>query len=166
MQKLLFVFALSILLGAALNGCGDAQPQQKHAEQRSGLTKVGAISWLTPQDDVRPEVWLIEHETTAGSKPSTGDAGEVHRSLVAASEKFHDTPRMIANRAVQLERMLKEEGGDETAIVLISRLNGAVAPGRIESFGAAGQQYYNMRKAGFTGEQAIDALSKRYGSPS
>ena len=71
---------------------------------------------------------------------------------------------MIANRAVQLEDMLKSEGGGESAIFLIDRLNGAIAPGRIESFGAAGQQYYNMRRAGLTGEQALDALSKRYGT--
>jgi len=71
---------------------------------------------------------------------------------------------MIANRAVQLETMLKNAGGTETAILLIARLTDAIAgPGRIESFGAAGQQYYNLRQAGMSGEQALGELSRRYG---
>ncbi len=167
MIKSLSISALLIGLALGLFGCSDEQPTQQHTEKRSGLTKIGTSEWLMPQDDVQPEDWLIAHEAKDSSTPaSIRDPGEVRRALIEASEKFHDTPRMIANRAVQLEGMLKEEGGGETAIVLISGLNGAVAANRIESFGAAGQQYYNMRKAGFTGEQALDALSKRYGSRS
>lgn len=167
MLKLLSVLVLSTGLGLALFGCSDEQPSQQHVEKRSGLAKIGTSDWLMPQDDVQPEDWLIAHEAKHGfAMSSIRDPREVRRALNEASEKFHDSPRMIANRAVQLEGMLKEEGGDETAIVLISGLNGAVSANRIESFGAAGQQYYNMRKAGFTGEQALDALSKRYGSRS
>jgi hypothetical protein len=166
MNKLLCLPALSMLLIAALDGCGNEQPPQRHAEQRTGMAKVGETQWLSEQDDIKPELWLIEHETKLGGNPPASDAGEVRRALSAASEKFHDTPRMIANRAVQLEDMLKGAGGDETAVVLINRLTGIIAANRIESFGAAGQQYYNLRKAGLTGEQAFDALSKRYGSPS
>ncbi len=166
MFKPILIFALSFLLGGGLNGCGDGQPPQHDAKQRSGLAKAGQSDWLDAQDETRPEVWLIGHEEKAAGKSSIGDPGDVRRSLIEASEKFHDSPRMIANRAMQLEEMLKDEGGGETAIVLIGRLNGAIAPGRIESFGAAGQQYYNMRKAGFTVEQAIIELSKRYGSRS
>jgi hypothetical protein len=164
MTRYVFVFALFISVAAGLSGCSDAQPTKQRSEHRSGLTKVGVTSWLSAQDEVKPEDWLIELEAKSGERPAASSAGEVRRSLDEASEKFHDTPRMIANRAVQLEDMLKEQGGNETAILLISRLNGAIARDRIESFGAAGQQYYNMRKAGFTGKQALDALSKLYGS--
>ncbi|MBS0235320.1 MAG: hypothetical protein JSR99_17770 [Proteobacteria bacterium] len=166
MIKRIFVFSLFILIAAGLTACSDEQPPRRSAEQRSGLAKVAEKSWLTLQDDVRPEVWLIEHEENGGVKSSNASESAVRRALAEASAKFRDSPRMIANRAVQLEGMLKEEGGDESAIVLISRLNGAIAPNRIESFGAAGQQYYNMRKAGLSEQQAIDALSKLYGSAS
>lgn len=161
------ISALTLVIVIGLSGCSNEQPTQSHAEQRSGLTKVAAMSWLTEKDDVKPEVWLIEHEANSGDgKTSAQNSGEIRRVLIEASEKFHDTPRMIANRAVQLEDMLKDEGGDETAINLITMLNSAVGPNRIESFGAAGQQYYNLRKAGYTGDQALDALSRRYGSRS
>ena len=166
MTNLFSAFALSLFLGIALNGCSEEQAPKQHGEQRSGLADVAQTRWLTEQDDVKPEVWLIEHEARNSGKSTGGDAREVGRRLAEASAKFHDSPRMVANRAVQLEGMLKEEGGDETAIVLITRLNEAIAPGHIESFGAAGQQYYNLRRAGFTGDQALDALSKRYGSRS
>ncbi|MBS0252990.1 MAG: hypothetical protein JSR78_18180 [Proteobacteria bacterium] len=167
MTKWFFISALTLVIVVGLSGCSNEQPTQPHAEQRSGLTKVAAKSWLTEQDDVKPEVWLIEHEAKdADGKTTTQKSGEIRRILIEASEKFHDTPRMIANRAVQLEDMLKDEGGAETAINLITMLNSAVAPNRIESFGAAGQQYYNLRKAGFTGDEALDALSRRYGSRS
>ncbi|WP_414461649.1 hypothetical protein RLW55_02140 [Hyphomicrobium sp. B1] len=166
MTHRLSIFALALVIAAGLNGCSDEQPTQHQAEHRSGLTKVGTKSWLTEQDDVRPEIWLIEHETKSDGKVAASKSGEVRRALIEASEKFNDSPRMVANRAVQLEDMLKGAGGDETAISLITMLNNAIAANRIESFGAAGQQYYNLRKAGFTGEQALDALSKRYGSRS
>lgn len=167
MSNYIFISALALVITAVLSGCSDEQPTQHPADQRSGLTKVGAKSWLTEQDDVRPEVWLIEHEAKRDDgKMAATKSGEIRRALIEASEKFHDTPRMVANRAVQLEDMLKAEGGDETAISLITMLNGAIDSNRIESFGAAGQQYYNLRKAGFTGGQAIEALAKRYGSRS
>jgi hypothetical protein len=166
MNKLFCLAVLSLSLAAGLNGCGEEQPPQHRAEQRSGLAKVDETKWLSEHDDVKPEVWLIEHESKLGMNASVSNTGDIRRALDAASEKFHDTPRMIANRAIQLEDMLKGAGGDETAIALISGLTGIIAPNRIESFGAAGQQYYNLRKAGLTGEQAFDALSKRYGSPS
>ncbi|CCB63718.1 hypothetical protein [Hyphomicrobium sp. MC1] len=166
MTHRLSIFALALVIAAGLNGCSEEQPTQRQAEQRSGLTKVGTKSWLTEQDDVKPEIWLIEHEAKSDGKVAAPKSGEVRRALIEASEKFNDSPRMVANRAVQLEDMLKGAGGDETAISLITMLNNAIAANRIESFGAAGQQYYNLRKAGFTGEEALDALSKRYGSRS
>jgi hypothetical protein len=164
MFKFSAALSLSIVLGCGLCGCSDEQQPQRHAERRSGLSTIGQADWLTAQDDVMPEVWLIAHESKAVDASSVGDPRVVRRSLAEASTKFNDTPRMIANRAVQLEKMLKGEGVEENAIILINRLNDAIAPGRIESFGAAVEKYYNMRKAGMSSDQALDTLSKRYGS--
>ncbi|CAA2137885.1 hypothetical protein [Hyphomicrobium sp. ghe19] len=153
-----------LILALLLFGCGDEPPRQQSTEKRSGLTKPHKIEWLTAQDDISPETWLIEREANSGATLTRDEVGNLHQLLANASNTFTDSPRMVANRAVQLEAMLKAEGGDETAVSLIGRLTGVVAPGRIESFGAAGQQYFNMRKAGFSGQQALDELSKRYGS--
>ncbi|RUO98522.1 hypothetical protein [Hyphomicrobium sp.] len=156
--------AFTFVFACFVSACGEEQAPQRQGAQRSGMTEAGQHKWLTPQDEIEPEVWLIAHEAKSSASPQIGNANDVRHSLAKASATFNDTPRMIANRAVQLEDMLKSEGGGESAIFLIDRLNGAIAPGRIESFGAAGQQYYNMRRAGLTGEQALDVLSKRYGT--
>lgn len=155
---------LGIIFALLLSGCGDEQPRQQSSEKRSGLTKVEQTEWLSMQDETAPGDWLIAREMKSGVKLAPGDADQLRQSLAEASAKFKDSPRMIANRAVQLERMLKDEGGNETAIVLIGGLTRVVAPGRIESFGAAGQQYYNMRKAGLNSDRAFAELSKRYGA--
>ncbi|MBS0250836.1 MAG: hypothetical protein JSR78_07195 [Proteobacteria bacterium] len=153
-----------IVLALLLSGCGDEQPRQKSSEKRSGLTKVEQTDWLSMQDETNPGDWLIAREIKSGAKFAPDDADKLRQSLAEASARFKDTPRMIANRAVQLEQMLKDAGSNESAIVLISGLTRAVAPGRIESFGAAGHQYINMRKAGLSRERAFDELSKRYGT--
>ncbi|RUP11218.1 hypothetical protein [Hyphomicrobium sp.] len=153
-----------IILALLLSGCGDEQPRQQSSEKKSGLTKVEQTDWLSMQDETAPGDWLIAREMKSGAKLLPDDADKLRQSLAEASARFKDSPRMIANRAVQLEQMLKDEGSDETASVLIGGLTKAVAPGRIESFGAAGQQYYNMRKAGLSRERAFDELSKHYGT--
>lgn len=152
-----------IALTLLLSGCGDEQPRQQSSEKQSGLTKVEQTDWLSMQDETAPGDWLIAREMKSGAKLAPDDADKLRQSLAEASARFKDSPRMIANRAVQLERMLKDEGGDESASVLIAGLTRVVAPGRIESFGAAGQQYVNMRKAGLSRERAFDELSRRYG---
>ncbi len=149
-----------------LCACSEEQHHQQSADKRSGLSKPGQTDWLAMQDDVSPETWLVGREEKAGIKLSLDETDRLRRSLFDASARFKESPRMVANHAAQIEEMLRAEGGDESAVSLITTLTDAVAPGRIESFGAAGQQYYNMRKAGFSSQQALDELSKRYGSRS
>ncbi len=157
---------LALLVTSLLCACGEEQQHQQRADKRSGLSKPSQTDWLAMQDDVPPEVWLVGREEKAGIKLSSDEADGLRRSLSDASARFKESPRMVVNHAAQLEEMLRAEGGDETAVSLIATLTDAVAPGRIESFGAAGQQYYNMRKAGFSSRQALNILSKRYGSRS
>lgn len=160
------IFRTVILLSALVTtGCGDEQPRERAVEHRSGIMKPGAApNWLGARDEIEPVEWLLAREKLAGINIAEGDEAKLKTALAAASALFRGEPRMIANRAAQLEEMLRPEGGNETAIWLITELTGVVAgPGRVESFGAVGQQYYNMRKAGFTGEKALKELSKRYG---
>lgn len=72
---------------------------------------------------------------------------------------------MVANRAVQLEAMLDPTDGRETAVWLLAMLSEVVTePGKVEGFGALGQQYYNLRKTGLSERDALQDLSRRYGS--
>jgi len=69
---------------------------------------------------------------------------------------------MIANRAVQLEEMLKEKDIDESAPAIIVTLSEVPGNKRyLESFASLTQQYYNLRMDGIDREQAIEALKKQ-----
>jgi hypothetical protein len=156
------LFATVLMLSSPLFGCGEEQPRQQAKDKRSGLAKPEQSDWLAMQDGVLPEIWLAEREEKKGVSISSADRARLRMAITDAAAKFKESPRMVANHAAQLEDMLRAQGGDETAVALIGTLTSAVAPGRVESFGAAGQQYVNMRKSGFTSEQAVEALSKRY----
>ncbi len=121
------------------------------------------LAWLRLTDDVAPEQWLASRE--AGSDLGLYDpaVADMRRVLDVASSRFRDQPRMIANRAVQLEGMLKEKSIDERAPRIIVTL--CEVPGQtrlVESFAGLTQQYYNLRMEGRSRAQAIDVLKQRF----
>lgn len=157
------VLAVSPVLLAALAGCSEepSEPPRNTAE-RSGLTKDNdKAAWLGVHDDDVPEEWLIARDGKALT-----DAKSLRTELAKAAYIFKESDRMIANRAVQLEGMLKAIGGQESAIGLITQLTEA-ADGEIhsEGFGAIGQHYVNLRRTGLNQQQALSEIMKRYGSP-
>ena len=79
-------------------------------------------------------------------------------------ERFRDHPRMIANRAVQLEGMLREKDIPERAPELIAVLSEVPGEARyVESFASLTQQYYNLRMEGLGRAQAVDVLRQQTG---
>ncbi len=160
------IFRLFGVIVLLLAGCGDEQPRKQTGEKRSGLTTSEIQpSWLDVHDDIAPDAWLIEREKSAGQTISDADAQSLRQSLQRAAATFKESPRMIVNRALQLEAMLKPVDEGDTAISLIARLTDAAGGAtRAEGFAAIGQHYYNMRKAGISAGQALDGLSQRSGS--
>jgi hypothetical protein len=158
-----WLFGVCALLSV---GCSDDSTSNQHAEQRSGLIQTQAQpSWLDATSKIEPATWLIEREANSGRTLSAEDADKVRQSIATAAKLLKEDPRMIANRAVQLETMLDPTDGRETAVWLVTELAEVVTePGRVEGFGALGQQYYNMRKAGLSERDALRDLSRRYGS--
>lgn len=158
-----WLFGVCALLSV---GCSDNSPSNQHAEQRSGLTRTQAQpSWLDATSEIEPATWLIAREASSGRPMTAEDAEKIRQSIATVAKLFKEDPRMIANRAVQLETMLDPTDGRETAVWLVRELADVVTgPGRIEGFGALGQQYYNMRKQGLSEREALQDLSRRYGS--
>jgi len=157
-----------LLCGCALLfvGCTDDNQKNQHTDQRSGLTRAQAQpSWLDAMSEIEPASWLIAREANAGRALKAEDAAKIRQSIATAAKVFQEDPRMIANRAVQLEAMLDPTDGRETAVGLIAVLTDVVRePGKVEGFGAIGQQYYNLRKTGLSERDALNDLSRRYGS--
>lgn len=154
---------ICVLQALTLAGCGEEEARQEnHTQKRSGLEKPGQTDWIGALDDVRPEIWLVAHEAKVGVQVSDDDKKALAPLIAQAAAKFKDTPRMIVNRAVQLEQMLKEVGGSETAIELIRTLTETVPEAQVDSFGGAAHHYFNVRKVGMTPSQSLSELSKRY----
>jgi len=148
-----------------LVACGDdvvPEPKSESAavtEQDESLT---ALSWLKQTHAIAPEHWLASR--AAGHDIDTGDPSVVgvRRVLEVAAMRFRDHPRMIANRAVQLEGMLQEQAIREQAPYLIALLSQVPGNTRyVESFSSLTQQYYNLRIKGLTRSQAVDALRQQ-----
>lgn len=112
-----------------------------------------------------PHVWLVSRMNKADADPNDPTLDQVAAMLEAASRQFLETPRMIANRAVQLEEMLAESGLAEPATSLIKALLHVVeGEPRAESFGALCQHYYNLRSAGLGRDEALADLKRRHGA--
>jgi hypothetical protein len=114
---------------------------------------------LDAADHTAPELWLASRE--AGRDISADDPAVArHRqALAVASRRFREYPRMIANRAVQLEAMLERQNIAEPAPALIARLVAVPGDQRyVESFGALCQQYYNLRMQGRDPDAAVHML--------
>jgi hypothetical protein len=147
-------------------GCDDSSSINQHADQRSGLTQSQAQpGWLDPTSDIDPAGWLISREASRGKTVKAEEADIIKASIANAAKIFKEDPRMIANRAVQLEVMLDPTDDRETAVWLVEVLTDVVRePGRVEGFGAIGQQYFNLRKSGLSERAALDDLTRRYRS--
>ena len=161
------LFTIALVLSVLVSACGDETVSEAPhvappaAEKQAHLQ----LEWLRLTDGIAPEQWLASRE--AGRQLDLYDPAviDMHHILERASARFRDMPRMIANRAVQLEAMLSEKRIAEKAPRLIVSLSQVPGERRyVESFGALTQQYYNLRMEGFSRAEALEAL-KRQGTP-
>lgn len=115
--------------------------------------------WLEAHHETDPADWLIIRSQAAL-------AGEVtshdHRQnlLKRASEHFRESPRMIANRAVQLEDMLLEIGIKESAVSLIDHFTHLPTVGTPHNFSAYCQYYFDICAKSYPQGYALTELSK------
>jgi hypothetical protein len=150
-----------ITVTASLCACGDespieAPPRADHQDDKPALHRA---TWIKVIDGVKPEQWLASREAGRDLDPYDPAVIDMAKVVEVAAKRFRDQPRMIANRAVQLEAMLAEKRISERAprlIVTLSQIPGAQRS--VESFAAITQQYYNLRVEGLGQGPAIDAL--------
>ncbi len=154
-----------IVLASMLTACGDEQAGELPATSAPAVEAKPSsanLEWLKQTDAVAPEHWLASRSAGRDLDPYDPAVEEMRRTLEVAAARFRDHPRMIANRAVQLEEMLQEKNIDERAPALIATL--CEVPGAtryVESFSALTQQYYNLRMEGRDRAQAIEALRRQ-----
>jgi len=117
------------------------------------------LDWLRVTDGVSPDQWLASRRLQRNIDFYDPEVREMRALLNTAASRYRDHPRMIANRAVQLEGMLAEKNITERAPELIATLSEVPGESRhVESFAAMTQQYYNLRMEGLDRAQALQAL--------
>lgn len=160
--------AIGLVAAAALSvgfaGCDETAPGREttsRAPAEFGQDKTAEIGWIKQEDDTDPAWWLASRE--AANDPSLdrkAAASELRALLEDARRNFMETPRMIANRAVQLEGTLAEKGVHERARDILVAFNGTKNPGiTSRRFGDICQHYATLRSQGMNGPQALAALS-------
>lgn len=152
------------LLGVLVLGCDDVTESEAPVTatpQASRAPALPRIKWLDADGGVTPERWLASREAQADLEETDPSVTAMQRALDAAAKQFSDPPRMIANRAVQLEEMLAAQGIDESAPELIESLSRAAARAdRKEGFGSVCQHYFYLRKQGVGREAALRQLKE------
>jgi hypothetical protein len=152
---------LSAAIGIALAaGCSE-EPQEAGAV-RSVAKEPPAIhrmERLVVTEGPSPARWLASRQAGRDLPEEDPLVAEYARMLESAGRRFREYPRMIANRAVQLEEMLAEKNMPEAAPRIIEELSAIPGDTRyVESFGALCQQYYNLRLQGLERAEALKLL--------
>jgi hypothetical protein len=146
---------------AELGGC-DGQVESSHSKAATLAQSAVAVAekrWLDANDTMPPELWLASREAKS-DLPTSAPQVKAFRDLIArAGRRYVESPRMIANRAVQLEEMLAARGIEENARLAIEGLIDIREDnGDRRSFGEAVQHYFNVRTAAVNREQALRSL--------
>ena len=163
--KLIWIFAIFSPLLYPLAACDDASTERTEGVQPLRRAAPGAAhDWLQVGDAISPSEWLARRESGDDSAAPAEATRRIQTVLAAADQRFYEGRRMIANRAVQLEEMLRENGVHEDARTIIEQLTSIAPDGEHAGFGEAGQHYVTARLQGATREDAL-ALLKRKGLP-
>ncbi|MDQ2081622.1 hypothetical protein RA307_15660 [Xanthobacteraceae bacterium Astr-EGSB] len=148
-------------LATGLVACDGGTDNPAHqAASAAPTTVIADKRWLDMHDPTPPEQWLASREAARDLGRSAATVASFGNLLARAHRHYTETPRMIANRAAQIEEMLRARGIDESARLVIEGLVGAGSDERRRGFGEAGQHYFNIRMTGASRDQALQALAR------
>lgn len=151
---------LFILILCLLSSCSDDDFElSSNNAVDNPKTENATPKWLESHHDIHPADWLIQRSQAALAGQVTSRQHRIDL-LQHASHHFRESPRMIANRAVQLEDMLLEIGIEESAVSLIDHFTHLPTEGTPHNFSAYCQYYFNLRAEGHSQDYALAELAK------
>jgi hypothetical protein len=155
---------LALGLICFLGGCDDPAPEpasRSVAAPDAPSFSIAQRQWLDIKDKISPAVWLASREASRDVSPDDPAARTLRELLGEADRRFSEGPRMIANRAVQVEAMLAEQGVREAPRQVIEGLVSIAETDERAGFGETCQHYVNARVAAPTREAALELLRRR-----
>jgi len=157
--RTVFLVAASV----ALAGCpGESEPEKTRVQPAPSANSIAGKAWLEPMDTTLPERWLASRDAGTDVTATAPTVQEWHEILSDADARFDEPPRMIANRTVQLEVMLREIGIAITVRDLLRDFATLAEKGSRRGFSELCQHYFNLRKRGDDGVTALKALHAPY----
>lgn len=115
-------YSRSLLVSALLlSGGGDDPVEPQSAKPQAEHHETPAQQWLDLRSHEDPAEFSIARQKYAD--PADSDAVKVREVLNAAGRCFEEIPRMLANRALQLQDMLDDLGGRASAVALTRDLH-------------------------------------------
>jgi hypothetical protein len=168
---LLMVALLWAAVACDAQSDGNSAAEEARAEEaKPSAETLPAVSmtnknWLNANDRTPPEQWLASRAAHADLPLSASSVAAFHTLLVRADRAYDETPRMIANRVVQLQEMLAGRGMTETADTLIEGFLSLGTDGGRRRFGEDCQHYFYLRSANRDHRDALAALRGEAGKP-
>lgn len=158
-----FAWALGVFF--AVSGCDDAEaPRRATNETAVAKADEKPTEWLDHKSSLSPAEWLVRRRDEGAGAQFEARVQSVEKDLSRAHTIFRESQRMIANRAVQLEGMLRELGAEEDAANILADIMSIPGEvGQTEGFGAVTQHYYILRSNKTDRAQALAMLKNRYG---
>ena len=144
-----------------LAGCEDESNTRTMTPvpQDDGSSIYTEMTWLDAGSPISPAQWLASRAAKSELPQNDPRVEAAQKELGLAAHRFGDEPRMIANRAVQLEDMLAKQGIHENASDIVAALVPiAASPGALQGFGALCQQYFILREQGLDNKAAVERL--------
>lgn len=154
-----------VTLVASLAACGD-EPVSVNPPPapQTQIPPAHKVSWLEVDSELPPALWLISRDHDALRPANDPEVQRVKKLLDDAHRLYRESQRMIANRTVQIEAMLRAKGHDDSAVMILDDLAAVAGEvGQAEGYGAMGQHYVNMRGNGISREESLAKLKNLYG---
>jgi hypothetical protein len=157
-----------IACGPWLASCDDDAPraQDKPAATEKSAPQSAAHQekWLQPSSKITPAQWMASRTLPEVKPLHDAEVKRIAANLDAANKVYRESERMIANRAVQVEAMLKDISVNEQAADILDGLTRVAGEiGQTEGFGAVSQHYFNLRANRIDRAEALATLTSRYG---
>jgi len=145
-------------------GCDEPAPPQSAPAIEAPAHSVFSIagrSWIDIDDKLSPALWLASREAGKDLSPNDPAVASFRALLHEADIRFSEAPRMVANRAVQVQGMLAERGVKETPREVIEGLVSIGEIGERAGFGETCQHYVNARVGSPDRATALAALKRQ-----
>ena len=151
-------------LAAGLAACDEGPVLEETARRVPTKVEValGADDWLAVGDERDPGAWLAARDARRDDDATRLDVETMHYAglLQRLTRYYHESPRMIANRIVQL----RDEVPDVTTATLMEDFAWEAGNGRRQTIGEVGQHYLVLRRDGMGHAAAMTALRAAYGA--